>query len=386
VPPKGVVCNYSSPEPPFAAGALPLSGPRRAGEPRPLAGWWPCPNASNYAAMALAVGRAVKGAFPAELLVGPATAQRYYTIDIDAPFLTTLFAAGALEFLDGVTAHFYRPNSPEDVATEARELRALIDAYAPPNKVIPILSGEWGYSVPNVQQPGFANVPNETVQAYYAARMFLVNAALGINATVWYDWRDDYSDGTYEGSFGLHRFAYTNSSYEPYAPKDSALALSALANFTAGCAYQGVISGEAGGAWGGEPQSQARCYVSYWACPFVASAASPTLAAPPAPGLWPSFAAWCDAGDGWRADIAFPADFPGSCPWSFNVTSASAASSWRLGLGGEPEPRARRAATACVAVRDYLGRSLGDRCPTGDPPAYSTAAAAGVTYFRALQV
>ena len=114
--------------------------------------------------MALAVGRAVKGAFPAELLVGPATAQRYYTIDIDAPFLTTLFAAGALEFLDGVTAHFYRPNSPEDVATEARELRALIDAYAPQGKLVPILSGEWGYSVPSVQQPGLQKA-HETRQA-----------------------------------------------------------------------------------------------------------------------------------------------------------------------------------------------------------------------------
>ena len=103
--------------------------------------WKPKPNAADYAKLALATAKAIRGAAPGEVLIGPATSE------LDTTFLEACFKAGLLEYWDAVSVHPYRQKPPETAGDEYSALSRLIDRYAPKGKRVPVLSGEWGYSV-----------------------------------------------------------------------------------------------------------------------------------------------------------------------------------------------------------------------------------------------
>ena len=64
---------------------------------------------------------------------------------------------------------------------------------------MPIISGEWGYSMAHKDLP-----LTETQQAKYMARMFLTNAQEGIPVSIWYDWKNDGTNlQDKEHNFGL---------------------------------------------------------------------------------------------------------------------------------------------------------------------------------------
>lgn len=142
-----------------------------------------------------------------EAFIGPATST------IDMPYLEACFKAGLLEYWDAVSVHPYRQNSPESVGQEYRLLRELIKQYAPRDKVIPIISGEWGYSS---AWKGFS----EEKQAQYLFRELLHNAGDGIPLSIWYDWHDDGPDPREaEHHFGLVRHEYHPGRDPVYDPK-----------------------------------------------------------------------------------------------------------------------------------------------------------------------
>ncbi len=142
--------------------------------------WKPKPKASDYAKLAIAVGRAFHEAgLEGEALVGPASYQVPYS------FLRTCFEAGVLEYWSAVSIHPYRWwLNPETASRSFERVRNLIARYAPPGKEIPVLSGEWGYSTVDLGM-------NETKQAQFLARMWLSNLYQGVPISIWYDWRDD---------------------------------------------------------------------------------------------------------------------------------------------------------------------------------------------------
>lgn len=121
-------------------------------------------------------------------------------------FLEAVAATGALDGADEVTLHFYRPAPPEDVASDVRTARAILEAagYA-----LPISSGEWGYSTydPDAPATGFNFLPAVTPnrQASYLTRMLLYNYSLGLRRSVIYQDRDprDPDPGDIEDHFGL---------------------------------------------------------------------------------------------------------------------------------------------------------------------------------------
>ena len=184
--------------------------------------WKPKANAEDYNALALAVCKAMREADPGCKIVAPATSG------IPFDFLEKFFQTGVLKWLDGVTVHPYRGKEPETATPEYAKLRELIDKYAPRDKKgLPILSGEWGYSLLHFRRD--AN-PAEK-QAQYLARQFLVNLMNDVRLSIWYDWHDDGPDpNEYE-----HNFGTVTHTYEP---KPAYLAAKTLLHTLSGMAYR----------------------------------------------------------------------------------------------------------------------------------------------------
>jgi len=140
--------------------------------------WKPQPSADDYMALAKAVFPAVRRADPEAICVAPATSG------IPMDFLESCFQQGLLKLVDAVTVHPYRNKPPETVADDIAALRALMARYG---RVLPVLSGEWGYS--SVWKNFDAHR-----QGQYLPRQFLTNLSLEIPLSIWYDWHDDGPD------------------------------------------------------------------------------------------------------------------------------------------------------------------------------------------------
>ena len=185
--------------------------------------WKPKPDVRQYTALALATLKAVRAADPQATIVAPATSE------LPWPFLESFLQSGALEFLDGVSVHPYRPPNrpPETAAADFQKLRALIETNAPPARKnsIPIISGEWGYSS-NVK-----GVSPET-QAAFIARQQLSNLWNGVPLSIWYDWKNDGDDpAENEHNFGTVR--------PDLAPKPAYPAIKTLTHELAGFGIAG---------------------------------------------------------------------------------------------------------------------------------------------------
>jgi len=147
--------------------------------------WKPKPNARQYADLALATCKAIRGANPKAGIIGPACST------FDWPFLQRFLESGVLQYLDAVSVHPYRPpnRSPETAAADYQKLRGLIERLGNDDrqKKVPIVCGEWGYSS---HQGG---VSPET-QAAFIARQQLSNLLCGVPLSIWYDWMNDGPD------------------------------------------------------------------------------------------------------------------------------------------------------------------------------------------------
>ena len=105
---------------------------------------------------------------------------------------------GLLRYVDAVSVHPYRDAHPETALEDLLRVQDLIVKYSP-DKAVPIVVSEWGYST---LHPGVT----EEFQATYLQRMFLVNTVAGVEFTIWYDFRNDGPDSrNFEHNFGLFR-------------------------------------------------------------------------------------------------------------------------------------------------------------------------------------
>src|SRR5262249_32965169 len=154
--------------------------------------WAPKPDAQQYSALAVATCKAVREADPQATIIGPASSGFPWE------FLEVFLKSGVLEFLDAVSVHPYRDRSkpPETAVADYERLRNLIAKYAPAQRKIPILSGEWGYSSHT------KGVSLET-QSAFAARQQLNNLLADVPLSIWYDWKNDGPDAAEnEHNFG----------------------------------------------------------------------------------------------------------------------------------------------------------------------------------------
>jgi hypothetical protein len=147
--------------------------------------WKPEPDVKQYIALALATCKAIREADPQATIVGPATSKFPWG------FLKKFLKSGVLEYLDGVSVHPYREESPpETAADDYKRLRQLIEQSAPneAKKGIPIISGEWGYSSDKMTGISLEK------QADFIARQQLSNLLQGVPISIWYDWKNDGED------------------------------------------------------------------------------------------------------------------------------------------------------------------------------------------------
>ena len=143
--------------------------------------WRPQPSVDDYCKLVEAASARIKKADKSGLVVAPATST------IPFKWLEDCFKRGMLKWIDVLSVHPYRPHPPETAMKDYKELRDLMKRYAPKDKEIPIISGEWGYS--NINWDG-ARLSNEQ-QAQYLVREFLINLYQKIPVSIWYDWKND---------------------------------------------------------------------------------------------------------------------------------------------------------------------------------------------------
>ncbi len=152
--------------------------------------WHAPPDPLNYADLAFKVVEAIRREDPAAWIVGPATAGFPW------PYLEALADVGLFNKLDAVTVHPYRHEHPETVWEDYARLRGILDGVSPDRK-IPIIAGEWGYST-------VEGGPTEQQQAEYVVRQWLAHLAKDVDLSIWYDWRNDGTDPrNLEHNFGL---------------------------------------------------------------------------------------------------------------------------------------------------------------------------------------
>jgi hypothetical protein len=217
--------------------------------------WKPKPNADAYAKLALAVGNAIRQTpeIASELYIGPAVST------IDVKFLETCFKAGCLDYWDAVSLHPYRedkPNGrpaatrdpskpefnhagdPETVLADYAKVRALIERYAPKDKTIPIISGEWGYSA-GWQGRGAWRAYDPQRQGKMLARQWLVNLFAGVPVSIWYDWHDDGTNRDEpEHHFGTVEHEYHAGRSPVFIPKPAYSAAQTLTKTLAGFQFE----------------------------------------------------------------------------------------------------------------------------------------------------
>lgn len=208
-------------------------------------------------------------------------------------------------------------------------------------------AGEWGYSTASIP-PNGGPLANETAQAQFLGRMVLSNIGAGVNASVWYDWRDDGDNASYiEDRFGVVRRDYANESML-FLRKPAAFAAAAVVRGLAACDYVGTLNTTVGGV---------RCFALYLDCGFQT----------------PGFAAWCAAPEGWSTTLTFPYDWAPTAAIVAGGDGASLAPAPGDGVG---------ASGPCYRSADYLGTVTGLPCATGTPPMWSLSVSSGITYLR----
>jgi len=162
--------------------------------------WRPQPSAEDYAALAIEAARAIRKADPKATILAPASSGFPWE------FFETIFKRGLLNEIDAVSVHPYRQEAPETAGADYARLRELIAKYTPAGKKIPIVSGEWGYSL-CYRYAGQRVSPE--LQAQFLVRQWLFNMAEGVLLSIWYDWHDDGPDpNETEHNFGTVTYDY----------------------------------------------------------------------------------------------------------------------------------------------------------------------------------
>lgn len=146
--------------------------------------WSPQPGIDDYCRLVEQVAPPVRQADPSGVVVAPATSG------IPFDWLEACFKKGLFTWINVLSVHPYRSQSPEAVVKDYGRLRKLIEQYAPQGKQIPIISGEWGYSNINWDKTRLSNEQ----QACYLVRMFLTNLHQRVPVSIWYDWKNDGTD------------------------------------------------------------------------------------------------------------------------------------------------------------------------------------------------
>lgn len=154
-------------------------------EPDGVAFWPPKPDATAFSRLADITCRAMRAAAPRAMIIGPAVARLPSRADfLHRNFFQTFIQSPVKDCLNAISVHPYRHNrAPETVIDDYdSKVRPFVQAYLPKDKKpLPIIDGEWGYSMTDV-------TPEQ--QADFALRMHLSNLLAGVPLSILYEWQD----------------------------------------------------------------------------------------------------------------------------------------------------------------------------------------------------
>lgn len=161
--------------------------------------WPPKPDAKAFANLASATCQAMRETVPQATIIGPGLAHLPGQLDKVRPgFVGTLLSSPAASCFNALSVHPYRQNdeTPETAQGDYERLRAFISAYtSPPDKPLPVISSEWGYTTLKI---------SAEQQAAYALRTHFINLLNGVPVSIWYEWRDtDMAEDDSESHYGL---------------------------------------------------------------------------------------------------------------------------------------------------------------------------------------
>jgi len=158
--------------------------------------WDDKPNFHDYSILVKEASEVIKNNDPSGTIVAPALSG---VNDDSLTWLDGILRTGVLDYIDGLSVHPYRTQTPETVIDDYKKLRTLLKKHS--DKNIPIISGEWGYST--AQGSGTNNF-NEYTQANYLVRMFLINLFSDVPISIWYDWKNDgTTPNEHEHNYGI---------------------------------------------------------------------------------------------------------------------------------------------------------------------------------------
>ncbi|SMQ85062.1 Cellulase (glycosyl hydrolase family 5) [Bacillus sp. OV166] len=147
--------------------------------------WKTQPSYKDYTLLVRHVAHGIKEYDPSGKVVAPALSG---VTGSSLLWLEDTFKLGILNYIDAISVHPYRSTNPETVAQDYDVINALVSKYT--KKSIPILSGEWGYSLKNTSNIN----QEELVQAQYLTRMLLVNSWKNIPISILYEWKNSGND------------------------------------------------------------------------------------------------------------------------------------------------------------------------------------------------
>ena len=197
------------------------------------------PSAAEYTAFAIEVAVAIHHAHPMEQLSGVVVGSWYMD------YYEGCFRNGLLKYVDAVSTHPYSSFAPEIRNQGLRQLRVLIEKYAPAGKQIPLISSENGYTTCDGASgtPPLGGFVSEDLQARYLPRVFLNHWLVGVHTSVWFQWKDASTDPTQAGGFfGLMRKTPTANMSMPFDPKPAHFAAQALLAAVAGCSLESAVA------------------------------------------------------------------------------------------------------------------------------------------------
>jgi len=151
---------------------------------------------------------------------------------IDNAWAERVFAAGGLDYMDGISLHPYNSNATPDSGGQialTRELKEIIKKYT--DKDIKLLATEWGFT-----SMDYGPYPSNINQGSYIVRQQVLNNAYDLYESIYWYTANDGGDmkNSLEYNFGLMRGPETKI---PYGVKPSYLSISNFNSFMVNASF-----------------------------------------------------------------------------------------------------------------------------------------------------
>jgi hypothetical protein len=149
-------------------------------------------DAADFCKLVEVVSPAIKSADPTGIVLAPGTSE----IRLERGYEAELFRNGLLQWIDAFSTHPYQKQPPEAAVADYNALRLLMRKYG---REVPIVQGEWGYSLVNWD----GTTLSEETKAQYLVRMMLTSLYAGIPVSLWHTLYDMNTANRRENNFGI---------------------------------------------------------------------------------------------------------------------------------------------------------------------------------------